>query len=65
MDADTMLLRKILLAGVVLAAATPASAANFAMTSGCGEDHSDKSCTTIDINGEIEVEDGVKWKLRL
>jgi hypothetical protein len=65
MDADTMLLRKILLAGVVLAAATPASAANFAMTSGCGEDHSDKSCTTIDINGEIEVEDGVKWKLLL
>src|SRR5690242_9425562 len=60
-----MLLKKILLAGVVFAAATPASAANFAMTSGCGEDHSDESCTSIDINGEIEVEDGVKWKLFL
>jgi hypothetical protein len=60
-----MLLRKILLGGVVLAAANPASAANFAMMSGCSEDHSDKSCTSIDINGEIEVEDGVKWKLLL
>ena len=60
-----MLLKKILLAGVLFAAATPASAANFAMTSGCGEDHSDKSCTTIYLNGEIEVEDGGKWKLFL
>jgi hypothetical protein len=60
-----MLLKKILLAGVVLAAATPASAANFAMMSGCGEDRSDKSCTSIYINGEIEVEDGGKWRLLL
>jgi hypothetical protein len=57
--------KMILLAGFVLAAATPASAASFTMTSGCGEDHSDKSCTTIYLNGQIDVEDGGKWKLFL
>jgi ATP-dependent protease ClpP protease subunit len=60
-----MQLQKILLAAVVLAAATPASAANFTMTSGCGEDHADKSCTSISLEGEIEPEDGGKWKLFL
>jgi ATP-dependent protease ClpP protease subunit len=61
-----MLLKKmLLLAGYVLAIATPASAANFSMTSGCGEDHSDKSCTSIYLDGTIEVQDGGKWKLFL
>jgi hypothetical protein len=60
-----MLLQKILLAGVALAAATPASAANFAMMSGCGEGPSDKSCTSISINGKIEEDDGGRWKLFL
>jgi hypothetical protein len=62
---NKMPLRKILLAGAVLAAATPASAANFAMMSGCGEDPSDKSCTSIYINGKIEAGDHSKWKALL
>jgi hypothetical protein len=41
------LLKKMLLAVVALAAATPASAASFSMMSGCGGDPSDKSCTSI------------------
>jgi hypothetical protein len=60
-----MSLKKIPLAAVVLAAATPASAANFAITSGCGEDPSDKSCTTIHINGQIEPGDHTRWKALL
>jgi hypothetical protein len=60
-----MRLKKILLAAIVLAVATPASAANLTMTSGCGEDHADKSCTSIYLEGEIEPEDGGKWKLFL
>jgi hypothetical protein len=60
-----MQLQKILLAAVVLAAVTPASAANFSMMPGCGEDHADKSCTSIYLEGEIEPEDGGKWKLFL
>jgi hypothetical protein len=60
-----MQLQKILLAAVVLAAATPASAANFSMMPGCGEDHADKSCTSMYLEGEIEPEDGGKWKLFL
>ena len=62
---NEMSLKKILLAAVVLAAATPASAANFAITSGCGEDPSDKSCTTIHINGQIEPGDHTRWKALL
>jgi ATP-dependent protease ClpP protease subunit len=57
-----MPLKKIILAGVVLAAATPASAANFTAMSGCDEGRSDKPCTSIYINGKIEPEDGAKWK---
>jgi hypothetical protein len=61
-----MQLKKMLLVGVVLAAATPASAANFSVTSGCGgEDPSDKSCTSIYINGKIEPGDNGKWKALL
>ena len=54
--------RKTLLAGVILAVATPASAANFKAMLGCGEGHSDIPCTSIYIDGKIEPEDGAKWK---
>ena len=54
-------MKKLLLAGVALAIATPASAADFTTISECGDNHSDKSCTGIYINGKIEVEDGGKW----
>jgi len=52
-------LQLALLAG---AFAPEASAADFTTASGCRDNHSDESCTTIYINGEIEVEDGAKWK---
>jgi hypothetical protein len=53
------------LALLTSAFAQKASAADFTTASGCIDNHSDESCTTIYVNGEIEVEDGGKWKLFL
>jgi len=51
-----------LLALLASSSAQEASAADFTTASGCRDNHSDKSCTSIYINGEIEVGDGNKWK---
>jgi hypothetical protein len=51
-----------LLALLASSSAQEASAADFTAASGCRDNHSDKSCTSIYINGEIEVGDGNKWK---
>jgi TPR repeat protein len=53
------------LALLASAFAQEASAADFTTASGCRDNHSDQSCTTIRIDGKIEVEDGGKWKFFL
>jgi TPR repeat protein len=53
------------LALLASAFAQEASAADFATASGCRDNQSDKSCTTIYINGKIEVGDAGNWKFFL
>jgi ATP-dependent protease ClpP protease subunit len=53
---------RALLALLASAFAPEASAADFSAASGCGDNASDKSCTSIYINGKIELGDGNKWK---